>query len=419
MKWIASRIIIVSVLLLSLIASLTVSAQLDDPAAATLAEDNAAFAFDLYQQIKGEDGNIFYSPYSISQAMAMVYAGAMGDTESQMEDVLRLTLPQADLHPAFATLQDDLSNREDPGGEVLGMEGERFQLNIANAIWGQDKYPFLNSYIDLLDEHYGAGLQQVDFMTMPEEARQMVNDWVAEQTEDRIKDIVPEGAINAMTRLVLANAIYFNASWNFPFPEFATADAPFTLLDGEEVTVSMMKQQENYQYVAGEGYQAVLLPYIGGDTGMLVLLPDDGEFEDFESALDAETYADILSALEPQEVALGMPRLEYEFNLSLSGTLADMGMTDAFSGDAADFSGMANLDEAGENLFISDVLHKAFVKVDESGTEAAAATVVIMEALSAMPVEPIELTIDRPFIFTITDLRSDSILFIGRVLDPS
>lgn len=398
--------------------TMNASAQLDDPDAATLAEDNNIFAFDLYQQIKKEDGNIFYSPYSISQAMAMVYAGAHGDTASQMSEVLRLTLPQDDLHPAFAMLQDDLNSREDPGAE-MGMEGERFQLSIANALWGQVGYPFLQSYTDLLDENYSAGLQQVDFMTMPEEARQMVNDWVAEQTEDRIKDIVPEGAINAMTRLVLANAIYFNASWNLPFPEFATSDAPFTLLNGEEVTVPMMKQQENYQYGVGEGYQAVLLSYIGGDVGMLILLPDDGEFESFEATLDAETYDEILASLSSQELLLGMPRLEYEFNLSLSGTLVDMGMVDAFNAGAADFSGMANLEEAGENLFISDVLHKAFVKVDESGTEAAAATVVIMEALSAMPEEPIELTIDRPFIFTITDLRSDSILFIGRVLDPS
>ena len=392
-------------------------AQLDDPDVVALVDGNNAFAFDLYQQISTEDENLFFSPYSISQAMAMVYAGARQETEAQMADTLNFELLPNDLHPAFQLVQDDLNNRSEENEAIS--DDQRFQLNVANALWGQVDYPFWSDYVGLLDAYYGAGLQQIDFVADPEAARETVNDWVEEQTEERIQDIVPEGAISPATRLVLANAIYFNASWLSPFPEFLTMDAPFTLLDDSEVTVPMMQTQEGYPYVAGEGYQAVLIPYVGFDTGMLILLPDAGEFEAFESALDAETYREIVESLAPEELNLAMPKLELEYNLSLSNHLIDMGMPDAFNGSAADFSGMADLDEAGENLFISDVLHKAFIKVDETGTEAAAATVAIIEATSALPAEPITLRIDRPFIFAITDLNSNSILFMGRVLNPS
>lgn len=419
MKSIHGRTQLISIIVAVYIALFVtmVAAQIEDASVTELVDDNRVFAFDLYQQINDEEVNLFYSPYSISQAMAMVYAGARKETEAQMADVLNFALPPNELHPAFQFVQEDLNSRNVDNENIS--EDQRFQLNVANALWGQINYPFWSDYIGLLDEYYGAGLQQVDFAADPEAAREEVNNWVAEQTEDRIQDIVPEGAINPATRLVLANAIYFNASWLTPFPEFLTTDAPFTLLDGTEVSTPMMQIQDGFRYVAGDGYQAVMIPYVGVDTGMIILLPDEGNFEEFEAGLDARTYREIVDSMAHEELYLVMPKLEFEYDLSLSGHLVEMGMEDAFDEGAANFSGMADLEEAGENLFISDVLHKAFIKVDETGTEAAAATVAIIEATSALPAEPIELRIDRPFIFTISDLNRCNVLFMGRVLDPT
>ncbi len=330
-----------------------------------------------------------------------------------MADTLHFLLPQEELHPAFYSLGLDFAIRAE-GASGYGEEGQPFQLNIANALWGQEGYPFHEEFLNLLSESYGAGLYPVDFENAPGEARQMVNDWVAEETEDKIRDIVPPGAISPITRLVLANAIYFNAGWLFPFEESMTQDDVFTLLDGSQVTVPMMSQEESFGYVQGDGYQAVEMPYYGYDMAMLILVPDEGEFESFEEFLDFETFSAIQSSILWERVQLFMPSFEFEFDLSLSAILSSMGMTNAFDGAVADFSGMTD----AESLFISEVLHKAFVKVDEQGTEAAAATVVIMAAGGA-PVGPIELRVDRPFIFTIYDHQTGSILFVGRVLNPA
>lgn len=382
----------------------------------TLAAGNTAFAFDLYHQIGGTADNLFYSPYSISLALAMTYAGARGNTETQMADVMHYTLPQESLHPAFNALDLDLTTRntgeEDSDPE---MEGDRFTLNIANALWGQQGFPFEEDFLNTISENYGAGLRLVDYINDPESARLLINDWVAEQTEDRIKDIVPEGAITPLTRLVLANAIYFNASWLHAFSEDSTQDAPFYLLDGDTVDVQMMLLQESFVYGEGENYQAVSLPYYGGSTAMIVLLPSEGQFEAFESSLSGESFTAILNAMSGADVRLALPQFEYEQSTNLNDALIGLGMTDAFDDQTADFSGMSS-----EKLFISDVLHKAFVKVDESGTEAAAATVVVMRAESArMPDTVIEMTVDRPFIFAIYDYQTGTVLFVGRVLNPA
>jgi len=376
---------------------------------ALLVEGNSAFAFELYQALKGEEDNLFYSPYSISLALAMTYAGARGETAQQMADTLQFLLEQERLHPAFNWLDAELAKR---GEGAAGKDGEGFRLNIVNAIWGQKDYEFLSSFLDVLAENYGAGLRILDFITETERSRVTINDWVSDQTEGRIEDLIPQGAINELTRLVLTNAIYFNAVWKCPFDEDMTADGLFYLLDGGQVTVPMMKQMESFGYTEGEGYQAVELPYDGGELSMVILLPEAGKFEAFEETLNAQQVDAIISDLQYNEVTLTMPQFEFDSEFSLKDTLAEMGMPIAFSG-GADFSGMTGNPE----LFISDVVHKAFVAVDEAGTEAAAATAVIME-LTAVPEPPVEVTIDRPFIFLIRDIETGAILFVGRVLNP-
>jgi serpin B len=377
---------------------------------ALLVEGNSAFAFELYQALKEQEGNLFYSPYSISLALAMTYAGARGETAQQMADTLQFLLEQERLHPAFNWLDAELATR---GEGAQGKDGEGFRLNIVNAIWGQNDYEFLPAFLDVLAENYGAGLRILDFITEAEKSRVTINDWVSDQTEGRIEDLIPPGAIDEWTRLVLTNAIYFNAAWAYPFNEKMTADGPFYLFDGGQVTVPMMKQTESFGYTEGEGYQAVELLYDGGELSMVILLPEAGNFEAFEEGLQAQQVSNIISGLQPTEVALTMPKFEFDSEFSLKDILAGMGMPVAFTEDA-DFSGMTGNPE----LFISDVVHKAFVAVDEAGTEAAAATAVIMK-LTAVPPPPMEVTLDRPFIFLIRDIDTGAILFVGRVLNPS
>jgi serpin B len=376
---------------------------------ALLVEGNSAFAFELYQALREQDGNLFYSPHSISVALAMTYAGARGETAEQMAGTLKFLLEQEGLHPAFNWLDAELASR---GEGAEGKDGEGFRLNIVNAIWGQKDYSFLTEFLDVLAENYGAGLRILDFINETEKSRVTINDWVSDQTEGRIKDLIPQGAIDALTRLVLTNAIYFNAAWAYPFDEDLTANGPFYLLDGGQVTVPMMSQTESFGYTEGEGYQAIELLYDGDELSMVILLPASGNFEAFEEGLQADKVSDIINALQPAQVALTMPKFEFDSEFSLTDTLAAMGMPIAFSG-AADFSGMTG----SLDLFISEVLHKAFVSVDEAGTEAAAATAVIMEE-TAMPDQPIEVTIDRPFIFLIRDIETGAVLFVGRVMNP-
>jgi serpin B len=377
---------------------------------ALLIEGNSAFAFELYQALKGKEGNLFYSPYSISVALAMTYAGARGETAQQMAATLQFLLEQERLHPAFNWLDAELASR---GEGAEGQDGEGFRLNIVNAIWGQKDYEFLSDFLDVLAENYGAGLRILDFINETEKSRLTINEWVSDQTEGRIKDLIPQGAIDALTRLVLTNAIYFNAAWEYPFDEDMTADGPFYLLDGGQVSVPMMKQTEAFGYTEGEGYQAVELQYDGNELSMVILLPEAGQFQAFEEGLQSQQVSDIISGLQLTEVALTMPKFEFDSEFSLKDTLAGMGMPIAFSG-AADFSGMTGT----LDLCISEVLHKAFVSVDEAGTEAAAATAVIVGE-AGMPGQPAEVTIDHPFIFLIRDIETGAILFVGRVLNPS
>ena len=377
-----------------------------------VAGDNA-FAFDLYQAVRTSDGNLFYSPYSISLALAMTYAGARGETASQMADVLHYSLPNDRLHSAFNALDLDLARRPEQAADVD--KDQRFELNIVNSIWGQKGWPFLSEFLDLLALNYGAGMRLVDYMNAPEEARLAINDWVSEQTKARIKDLVPQGLITPDTTLVLVNAIYFKAAWQYEFDSSQTKDGPFTLLDGSQVSAPLMSLDHlaSLGYASSDGWQAVTLPYKGGMTEMVIIVPDEGWFTEFEASLSADRFDEILAGMEPKMVALTMPKFSFTSSYQLKDVLSGMSMPLAFDDEQADLSGI----DGRRDLFIRDVVHKAFVAVDEAGTEAAASTAVII-APTAMLMPDVELTIDRPFFFVIRDVPTDSILFVGRVVDP-
>ena len=377
---------------------------------ATMVDGNNAFAFNLYQVLRQKESNLFYSPYSISEALAMTYAGARGETEKDMAEALHFILSQDRLHPAFNSLDLQLKQR---GEGAKGKDDEGFRLHVVNAIWGQKDYKFLGEFLDVLAQNYGAGLRILDFVNETEQSRLTINKWVSDQTEERIKDLVPQGAINQLTRLVLTNAIYFNATWQHPFHEEATSDGLFHLLSNDDVTVPMMKQTESFRYTEGNDYQAVELPYDGQELSMVILLPKAGQFIAFEERLEAEFVKAIIDNLETREVALTMPRFEYESSFGLKEALKTLGMGVAFTANA-DLSGM----NGKRDLFIQDVLHKAFVSVDEAGTEAAAATAV-MVGLTALPPEPVAFIMDRPFIFFIRDIPTGNIIFVGRILNPA
>ena len=377
-----------------------------------LTAGNRTFALDLYHQLETMDGNLFYSPYSISSALAMTYAGAEGKTAEEMAAVFHFLMEEDRLHPAFNALDQYLEGLAKQ--EVSDDMGEVFQLNITNAIWGQKDFHFESDFLDTLAANYGAGLRLLDYIQAPEESRVTINDWVSDQTEERIQDLIPQGAINSDTRLVLSNAIYFKATWLESFEESLTEDKVFHGLDGEEFMTPMMSlgSDASFLYYQREGFQAVDLPYLGGQVSMLVIVPDEGKFTDFEVNLNSEILDEIIGNLAYQPMYLNFPKFEFETEISLATILAKMGMPSAFN-DGADFSGMTG----NKDLFISDVFHKAFVSVDEEGTEAAAATAVMMSLTSA-PENPLHLEVDRPFLFLIRDIQTNSILFMGRVVEP-
>ncbi len=385
--------------------------QVADADLSALVAGNNAFAIDLYHRLDSETGNVFFSPYSISIALAMTYAGARSATESQMAQAMHYSLAQDQLHPAFNKLALELDKRSTD--ENIPAD-KAFKLHVANATWGQDGYTFLPEYLDTLAQNYGAGLRLLDFMNAPEDARQTINKWVSKETENKINDIIPQGAIDIMTRLVLSNAIYFKSDWQSEFDKDATQQGSFTTLEGGTITVSMMHQEGQFRYVGVEGFQVLEMPYAGGQLSMLIILPEQGKFNEVASSFSTAGLDNIINNLQYTLVKLTLPKFTFEYNLGLNSVLKEMGMMDAFDPSVADFSGM----DGSHDLYISDVLHKAFVAVDEAGTEAAAATVVIMKATS-MPVDqPVEFKADRPFMFAIRDNPTGTILFLGRLMNP-
>lgn len=378
----------------------------------TLVAGDTAFALDLLRELAADapDANLFISPYSIGVALAMTSAGAEGDTAAQMATLLRSSDDDA-WHAARNALdQRLLDDRE----AVPGLDPLR--LSIANSLWGDAGYPFRDDFVDRLARHYGAGLRTVDFQHAHDAARVAINDWVEQATEERIVDLLADGTIDPMTRLVLVNAIYFKANWINQFDPARTGDRPFRTAAGQQVTVPTMSASARTPYVAGDGWAAASLPYAGG-ASMLVIAPADGDVARLVAELDADRLAGIRSNLGDHMVDLQMPRIEVAFQASLPEVLARLGMVDAFVAPkadlGADFTGMVEVRE----LFVSDVVHQATITVDEAGTEAAAATAVSMSRMSLPPAATLHL--DRPFCFLIQDDDTEAILFAGQVTDPS
>jgi serpin B len=377
-----------------------------------LAEGNAAFAMALYQHVQADNPNLVFSPASISTALAMAFAGARGQTETEMAAALRFGLPQARLHPALNELTAALASR---GEGKKGADGQPFRLKIVNTTWAQKDFDFLPGYLDVLAVSYGAGVNLLDFRAAFEPSRLIINRWVADQTEQRIKDLLPMGSITDETRLVLTNAVYFNAAWKSPFIR-KTEDAAFTRADGSKVQVPMMSHKDQFRAGVVSGLAtAVALPYDDDRLSMLLVLPDPGKLAALESQLGSTGLGPIDAALVDQVVVLDMPRFKFETPLGLNDALKALGMPLAFDRDRADFSGIS-----GVPLYIAAVLHKAFIAVAEKGTEAAAATAVVIAEPTSAPVQPpLAIRADRPFLFFIRDDASGAILFMGRVADPS
>ena len=375
-----------------------------------LVDGNNAFALDIYNSLRSENGNLILSPYSISLALAMTYAGARGETESQMAQTLHF-LPQDQLHPSFNAL--DLALEKTPVNP--DKDQEPMKLNIANAIWSEQTFPFQEDFLDTIAVNYGAGVHLADFINQAEPARKEINNWVSDETEDKINDLLPQNSVGPDTRMVLVNAIYFKADWLTTFDANSTGDGSFYLIDGTEVTAEMMHEgMFGVPYMQGDGYQAVELAYAGETAAMNIIVPDAGNFEAFGSSFNKERLDEIVNGMQPASVELGLPKFEFTKDFSLSDTLMNLGMSNAFDSELADFSGMTG----NKDLFIGNVIHKAFVAVDEKGTEAAAATAVIMETTSAIMYD-VNLQVDRPFIFIIRDTVNGQILFIGRVMNPA
>jgi serpin B len=390
------------------------------------AEQANAFAGRLFAQIASQhSGNLFFSPLSIHAALAMTYAGARGETAKQMRTVLdfRFGPDEGAEHHAYSQLLEALNSPlttrvpslED--GKRAMVERPVFDLIVANRLWGQEGFQWNPGYIELTRREYLAGLETVDFEHDSEGARQTINTWVEDTTRYRIQDLIPAGALDKLTRLVLTNAIYFKANWANAFEEQATSPAPFHLQEGQSVDVGMMHQMDKFGYLEDEDWQALEMPYESDALSMIVLLPADreGALAAMEQQLSSGEILAELKILERQDVQVWLPKFEMTEELDLGSTLKAMGMPLAFS-DEADFSGMA----PDADLQISKALHKAFVEVDEKGTEAAAATAIVI-GLTSMPMQPEEPEVfraDRPFIFLIQHKESGAILFVGRVMDP-
>ncbi len=379
---------------------------------ATLASDNAAFAFAAYQKLAATTDNLVYSPASLSIALAMTFAGAAGTTASEMAQALHFTLPPARLHPAFNALDQTLASLEEG---YPGADGGPMRLRIVNSLWAEETYAFKSDFLATLAANYGAGVNLVDFINAPDQSRITINDWVAGQTENKIQELFSDGMIDAFTRLVLTNAIYFNARWERGFDPIETRDGWFTLRDGGQVKTKFMNGDlARLPALHGTNFQAVSLPYANPRLSMVVVVPDTGQFSQVESSLDANALTTMVTGMNAQAVALTLPRFRIETGMDLVRLLKALGMTSAFAPGDADFSGM---DGTG-GLYIAYVMHKTYIDVGENGTEAAASTGVVMEDGGMYQVD-MSVSADRPFLYFVRDQPTGAILFMGRVLDPS
>jgi serpin B len=390
-------------------AAYIVDPQADPEAVRQLAQSNNGFALALYQALRDQDGNLIYSPYSIFQALLMTAAGAEGATASQMASVLGVDLNDPEIHNLMNALNKVLTTQP----EYLQSDAQPLTFNIANAVWAQKDFHFEQSFLDTLSSNYNAGLKLVDF-NKPEDARALINLWIAAQTNDKIQELIPEGLLDQMTRMVLTNAIYFKGAWSNQFEEKDTEDGNFTLLDGSSETVPFMHGNFTLSAMVSDKIQAIRLPYEGGTYAMAAIMPLEN-FAEFEAQLTAADLEQLLNSLHSSSaiVDLSMPKFQSESRFGLGEILAGLGMPDAFDAQKADFSGMTGKPD----LMISSVLHQATIDVNEEGTEAAAATAVAM-SVTSMPGQSYTIRLDKPFIYVIYETTTNTITFMGRVVNP-
>lgn len=382
-----------------------------------LGKRNNEFAWNMYGQLKGERGNLFFSPYSLRTALAMTFAGAKGETATQMEQAVRLAPKDETMHAAFAQTAKGLEPGEKGG----------YKLTVANSLWGQKGYRWLDPFLNITKTYYGGGPNEVDFVKATEEARGTINAWVEDKTNQKIKDLIPKNGLDQLTRLVLVNAIWFKGEWLWPFEKAATKDESFYVNPTEKVTAPLMHRQgKGYRYAEADGVQILELPYQGDKLSMVVLLPQakDGltELEAMLTTEKLEAWMGRVGVPAAGKVDVYLPKFKMIWGTKeMKGFFTALGMTIPFEFGKADFSGMNGIaPPAVDALFIAEIFHKAFVEVNEEGTEAAAATAVAMVApgLEAMPPPPPVFRADHPFVFLIRDKVSGSILFLGRLLNP-
>lgn len=378
----------------------------------SLAASNNALAFDLYARARMTAGNLALSPISISSALTMTWAGARGETATQMQRVLHA--------------RGEAGEAMDVSGQLLASfatTDSKVTLRVANRLFGEKSYTFQQAYLDHVAAAFGAPLEGLDFKGAFEASRVHINAWVAKQTQDRIKELIPAGALDSDTRLVLTNAIYFLGDWMAPFEGNATRPEAFQSAPGAAHNVPMMHKSEQFRFAATDGVKVLEMPYVGGDVVMTFVLPDaPAGLEAVEKRLSPATLDAWLGALTREQVVVSLPKFEIDpaSSLSLGDMLKALGMPLAFDRDKADFTGIADPPSPADRLYISQVFHKAFVKLDEKGTEAAAATAVVMARSGAMPpVNPTEFKADHPFLFLLRHVPSGAILFMGRVSDPA
>jgi len=383
--------------------------QSTDTGVKEVVKGNNQFALEMYSEINENGKNLFFSPWSISSALAMTFEGAKGQTAEEMRTVLQFQENDLERRSSFAKIYN-----------ALNKDNSEYQLSTANALWAQENYPFLKDYIDTTKKYYSAEFTNMDFVNKTEESRKTINSWVEEKTNDKIKDLIPAGTLNDMTRLVLTNAIYFKGDWQTPFDKTKTKKEEFKVNETTNVQVDMMKLKEGkegFNYAETDELQIIELPYKGKELSMIVLLPKNN-IPEIEEMLSAEKLNEWKDLMHEKEVYVYFPKFKFETKYFIANNLSEMGMPTAFSYNA-DFTGMFDSAKTEENIFISEVIHQAFVQVDEEGTEAAAATAVVMKATSAMPTNPIEFRADHPFIFIIQENSTGSILFMGKVVDPT
>ncbi len=374
---------------------------------------NNAFAFDLYARRRAATGDLALSPASVTTALAMTWAGAKGETADEMKRALHFEADQAGVAAA--------------AGELIGRlnaPGQKVKLRVSNRLFGERSFRFEPPYLALTKSAFGAPLEPLDFAHAPEPSRQRINDWAAKETENRVTNLVPANGVDRETRLVLVNAVYFLGTWSKRFDKAFTSAEPFFANGAGARPAPTMRQTETFGYAASDGVKVLELPYEGGDYALTLLLPErrDG-LAALEASLTADKFAAWAAALAPTRVAVALPtfKIEPAASLSLGDDLKALGMKRAFERGRAEFFGIASPPEPADRLFVGAVFHKAFVKVDEAGTEAAAATAVAMPRGGRPPpaAPPVEFRADHPFLFALRDAKTGLLLFVGRVTDPA